>query len=85
MAKGAPFFNSVRKYVVSTTRTKDIWQNATFIATDVKKAIQKLKDEGGGDLTVHGSITLARWLIAEGLVWRRNSSSSPATRRATGC
>jgi dihydrofolate reductase len=66
--EGAPFFNSVRKYVVSTKLTKDIWQNATFIATDVKNAIQRLKDEGGRDLTVHGSITLARWLIAEGLV-----------------
>lgn len=66
--EGAPFFNNVRKYVVSTTRTKDIWKNATFIAADVKNAIQKLKEEGGGDLTVHGSITLSRWLIAEGLV-----------------
>jgi dihydrofolate reductase len=66
--EGAAFFNSVRKYVVSTTLTKDIWQNATFIATDVKSAIQKLKEEGGGDLTVHGSVTLTRWLIAQGLV-----------------
>jgi dihydrofolate reductase len=66
--EGAPFFNNVRKYVVSTKRTEDIWRNATFIATDVKRAIQKLKDEGGGDLTVHGSIKLARWLIAQGLL-----------------
>ena len=66
--EGAPFFNSVRKYVVSTTRTKDIWQNATFISTDVKNTIQKLKAEGGDDLVVHGSITLTRWLLAHGLV-----------------
>jgi dihydrofolate reductase len=66
--EGAAFFNSVRKHVVSTKLTKDIWQNATFIATDVKRAIQKLKNEGGGDLTVHGSIMLVRWLIAQGLV-----------------
>lgn len=66
--EGAPFFNNVRKHVVSTTRTKDIWQNATFIASDVRGAIQRLKEEGEGDLTVHGSITLTRWLLAQGLV-----------------
>lgn len=66
--EGAEFFNNVRKHVVSTTRTEDIWQNATFIADNVKDAILKLKEEGGGDLGVHGSITLARWLIDEGLV-----------------
>lgn len=66
--EGAEFFNSVRKYVVSTTRTEDIWQNATFIADDVRSEIEKLKADDGGDLAVHGSITLARWLISEGLV-----------------
>jgi dihydrofolate reductase len=66
--EGAPFFNNVCKYVVSTTRTKDIWQNATFIGSNVKKAVESLKAEGEGDLTVHGSITLVRWLLAEGLV-----------------
>lgn len=58
----------MRKYVVSTTRTKDIWQNATFIASDVRGTLQRLKEQGEGDLTVHGSITLTRWLLAQGLV-----------------
>ena len=66
--EGADFFNSVRKYVVSTTRTEDIWENASFIADDVKREIQELKTKGDGDLAVHGSITLTRWLISQGLL-----------------
>ena len=65
---GAEFFNSVKKYVVSTTRTEDIWENATFIGDDVREDIIDLKDEGGGDLAVHGSITLTRWLLKERLI-----------------
>jgi dihydrofolate reductase len=66
-AEGGDFFNPVRKHVVTSTLTKDIWQNATFLAAD-RKAIERLKAQPGGDLTVHGSITLARWLLGEGLV-----------------
>lgn len=65
--EGAPFFNNVRKHVVSKTLRKDIWNNATFLAADAE-TIQRLKQEDGGDLVVHGSITLARWLLKEGLV-----------------
>jgi dihydrofolate reductase len=66
--EGAPYFNNVRKYVVSSTLTKDIWSNATFLAGDVRSAVQELKEQPGGDITVHGSITLVRWLLAQGLV-----------------
>lgn len=67
-AEGGDFFNPVKKYVVSSTLTKDIWQNATFVKGDLKKEIQGLKAKPGGDLTVHGSLMLARWLLSEGLV-----------------
>ena len=66
--EGAAYFNGVRKHVVSTTRTQDVWGNATFIGRDVKGALERLKKEGSGDLVVHGSVTLARWLLREGLV-----------------
>lgn len=65
---GAEFFNSVKKYVVSTTRTEDIWENATFIGDDVREHIIDLKDDGGGDLAVHGSITLTQWLLREEII-----------------
>lgn len=66
--EGAAYFNGVKKHVVSTTRTQDVWSHATFIGRDVKETIERLKKEGSGDLVVHGSVTLARWLLAEGLV-----------------
>lgn len=66
-AEGGDFFNPVKKYVVTSTRTKDIWQNASFLPAD-RKAIEALKAKPGGDLTVHGSLSLARWLVSEGLV-----------------
>lgn len=65
--EGAAYFNPARKHVVSSTRTQDIWQNATFIRGDLRKEIQRLRSENGPDLVVHGSITLARWLLKEGL------------------
>lgn len=69
--EGAAYFNPVRKHVVSTTRTKDVWQNATFVSGSgaaLKEKLQRLKKEGDGELVVHGSVTLARWLLEEGLV-----------------
>jgi len=72
-AEGGDFFNPVKKHVVSSTRTKDVWQNASFVkpgdgGRDLRKQIEALKAEPGGDLTVHGSLTLARWLVSQGLV-----------------
>lgn len=66
-ADGGSFFNPVKKHVVTGTRTKDIWQNASFLKAD-RKAIEALKAQPGGDLAVHGSLSLARWLLSEGLV-----------------
>lgn len=66
-AEGGDFFNPVKKYVVTSTLTKDIWQNASFLPAD-RKRIEELKAKPGGDLTVHGSLSLARWLLGEGLV-----------------
>jgi dihydrofolate reductase len=67
-AEGGSFFNPVKKYVVSSTLTKDVWQNATFLKGDLRREVQALKAKPGKDLTVHGSLTLARWLINERLV-----------------
>jgi dihydrofolate reductase len=67
-AEGGAYFNPVRKYVVSSTLDKDVWQNATFVKGDVKQEVERLKAKPGGDLTVHGSITLARKLLSDRLV-----------------
>jgi len=66
--EGAPYFNSVRKYVVSTTLDKAEWNNSTMIKDNIVEEITKLKQQDGGDITVHGSATLVQTLMQHDLV-----------------
>ncbi|SDN29394.1 dihydrofolate reductase family protein [Streptomyces wuyuanensis] len=71
---GDPFadrMNALPKYVVSQTLGEDrlTWHNTRRIPGDeAVDRIRELRDTAGGDLVVMGSPTLARTLIAEGLV-----------------
>ena len=66
--EGAPYFNSVRKYVVSTTLDKAEWNNSVLIKDDIVAQINRLKQEDGQDITVHGSGALVQTLIQHDLV-----------------
>jgi dihydrofolate reductase len=66
--EGAPYFNSVRKYVVSKTLDKAEWNNSIQIKDNIVEEISKLKQQDGKDITVHGSAMLAQTLIQHGLV-----------------
>lgn len=68
--EGAPYFNGVRKYVVSTTLEKADWNNSIIIKDNVMDEVRKLKQQDGTDITVHGSAKLAQSLIQAGLVDR---------------
>lgn len=61
-------FNAMPKYVVSKTLKKAEWNNSQIIKTNVVEEIKKLKKGNGGDITVHGSGTLARFLLDNQLV-----------------
>jgi dihydrofolate reductase len=61
-------FNSMHKYVVSTTLTDPSWGPVTVIADDVAARIAALKDEDGEDILVAGSRTLVQMLAANDLV-----------------
>ena len=68
--EGADYFNSVRKYVVSTTLDKAEWNNSRLIKDKIVEEVTKLKQQDGKDITVHGSATLVQTLIQHDLVDR---------------
>lgn len=64
----AGFINSVQKYVATSAPLTKDWANATAIDGSVSSFVRDLKSQSGNDIGVHGSITLAQSLLAEGLV-----------------
>jgi dihydrofolate reductase len=61
-------FNSMPKYVVSSTLEKADWNNSTVLKGDVVKEVSKLKERLKGNIVVHGSAQLVQTLIANDLV-----------------
>ena len=61
------FINAIPKYVLSTTVNEPTWQNTTVLPGDVA-AVQELKDSVDRDITMSGSATTVRWLLAKGLL-----------------
>ena len=62
------FINSVTKYVVTSTPLTREWHNAEAVSGPVEDLVRDLKSRPGGDIGVHGSISLATSLLAAGLV-----------------
>jgi dihydrofolate reductase len=61
-------FNSMPKYVVSTTMVEPGWDNSTVLSDDLADEVGKLKQEHGGDIVVHGSAQLVQALLERDLV-----------------
>jgi dihydrofolate reductase len=66
-------FNSMPKYVVSSTLTDPTWENTTVLSSgDPATEVGRLRDQPGGDILIQGSGRLTDTLLAHDLVdeWR---------------
>ena len=61
-------FNSMPKYVVSSTLTKPTWNNSTVLKGDVADQVEKLKQKHDGNIVVHGSARLVQALLENDLI-----------------
>lgn len=60
--------NRAPKYVVSKTLGEPVWENSSILSGDLTTAVRELKARPAGELQVHGSGTLIRSLLENGLV-----------------
>jgi dihydrofolate reductase len=61
-------FNSMPKYVVSSTLRSPEWNNTTVLHGDVVESVSRLRREVDGNVVVHGSRQLAQTLLEHDLV-----------------
>jgi dihydrofolate reductase len=64
----ADALNTRPKYLASNTLTEPRWADTTVLSGDLAAAIGELKAKPGGELQVHGSGNLVRWLLDNQLV-----------------
>ncbi len=64
----AAFINSVPKYVATSTPLERDWANSRVIEGELVDFVRQLKGRPGGDIGVHGSISVARTLLSAGVV-----------------
>jgi len=61
-------FNTMPKYVISSTLRDPDWTNTTVIDGDLPSAVEKVRAATNGDVVVHGSAQLVQGLLANDLV-----------------
>jgi dihydrofolate reductase len=61
-------FNTMRKYVVSSTLQSPEWSNSTVLSGDLVEDVTRIREEHDGDVVVHGSAQLVQGLLENDLV-----------------
>ena len=61
-------FNSMPKYVVSSTLKDPAWTGTTVLDGDVRDSVARVREDVDGDVIVHGSGQLVRALLEQDLV-----------------
>ena len=61
-------FNTMPKYVVSSTLENPEWNNSTVLNGDVAEEVRKVQQQVDGDIVVHGSARLVQTLLEHDLV-----------------
>jgi dihydrofolate reductase len=74
----ATFINSVAKYVATSTPLAGEWSNASVIDGDLATFVRRLKEQPGGDIGVHASISVTQALLAAGVVDVLRLATAPA-------
>ena len=64
----ATFINGVQKYVATSAPLGSDWARATRIDGDLAEFVDDLRNQPGGEIGVHASISLARSMLAAGLI-----------------
>jgi dihydrofolate reductase len=74
----ASFINGVEKFVMTSTTPGETWGNTTVVHDDLADLVTELKQRTGGDIGVHGSITVTQSLLEVGLVDQLQLVIAPA-------
>jgi dihydrofolate reductase len=61
-------FNTMPKYVVSSTLQNPEWSNSTVLSGDLVEEVTRIREKHRGDIVVHGSAQLVQGLLENDLV-----------------
>jgi dihydrofolate reductase len=64
----ASFVNAAPKYVATSTPLEAEWANSHAIDGELTDFVRDLKAQPGGDIGIHGSLSITRALLTAGLV-----------------
>ena len=64
----AQWVNPVRKHVISTTLPHELEWNSTLVDTDPASYLQRLREQGDGDIAVTGGVETVRSLFLAGVI-----------------